>query len=114
MNTKTAKRQKTGGRTRGTPNKLSASIKSAIESAFDKVGGEAYLVDVAKSDPRTFCGLLGKILPSQIDVGISEVDSMFDELFASLNGKDHGPECVQSDGETAGFSKVDRNRQAGR
>jgi hypothetical protein len=58
--------RKTGGRTKGTPNKLNAAVKEAIIAAFNKVGGESYLVDVAKTDPRTFCTLLGKVLPTQL------------------------------------------------
>lgn len=61
-----AKGEKTGGRKKGTPNKLNASVKEAITRAFDKVGGDAYLVKVAEEDPRTFCTLLGKVLPMQI------------------------------------------------
>ena len=59
-------RRKTGGRTKGTPNKVHAAVKEAIIAAFDKLGGEAYLVEVAKSDARTFCTLLGKVLPMQL------------------------------------------------
>jgi len=55
--------KKFGGRTKGTPNKLTTSVKEAILEAFDKVGGIEYLVDIAKDDPRTFCALLGRVLP---------------------------------------------------
>lgn len=61
-----AKGFKTGGRAPGSPNKLTASVKAAIEGAFNAVGGADYLVDVAKSDPKTFCALLGKVLPMQV------------------------------------------------
>jgi hypothetical protein len=61
-----ATKRKTGGRTKGTPNKINAAVKEAIIGAFNKVGGEAYLVKVAESDPRTFCALLGKVMPTQL------------------------------------------------
>lgn len=54
------------GRKKGVPNKLNASIKKAIEEAFENVGGVAYLVMVAKSDPKTFCALLGRVIPQQL------------------------------------------------
>src|ERR1700687_1574796 len=60
-----ATKRKTGGRTKGTPNKVHAAVKEAIIAAFDRLGGEAYLVKVGESDPRTFCTLLGKVLPMQ-------------------------------------------------
>ena len=58
--------RKTGGRSKGTPNKVNAAVKEAIVSAFNKVGGEDYLVKVAENDPRTFCALLGKVMPTQL------------------------------------------------
>jgi len=68
-----AVRPKTGGRKRGTPNRVTSAVKDAILRAFEKVGGEDYLVTVAKSDPRTLCALLSRVLPSELraDVGVS-------------------------------------------
>ena len=66
----TGKRQKTAGRKAGTPNKATAAVKEAILNAFTKVGGEDYLVTVARDDPRTFCTLLGKVLPSEVKADI--------------------------------------------
>lgn len=57
------------GRPKGTPNKITKALKDAIEHAFIRVGGEAYLVRVAESDPKTFCALLAKLLPSELAVG---------------------------------------------
>lgn len=34
--------------------------------AFNKAGGETYLLKVAQEDPKTFCALLGKVLPMQV------------------------------------------------
>ncbi len=56
-----------GGRQKGTPNRLTAEVKQAILNAFDNVGGETYLEKLAVEDPRTFCTLLGKILPRDIN-----------------------------------------------
>lgn len=59
------------GRVKGVPNKNTAAVKDAILNAFTKVGGEDYLVKVANEDQKTFCTLLGKVLPIdvQADVG---------------------------------------------
>ena len=54
------------GRQKGTINKLTVSIREAIEHAFDELGGASYLVHVGKNDPRTFCALLGKLLPTKL------------------------------------------------
>ena len=61
-----AKGVKTGGRKKGVPNKTTASLKDAILNAFNVAGGEEYLVMLAKSDPRTFAALLGRVLPLTI------------------------------------------------
>lgn len=57
--------RKTGGRRKGSVNKLTANIKQAIEAAFAKVGGADYLEGVAREQPQVFCQLLGRVLPVQ-------------------------------------------------
>ncbi len=54
------------GRKPGSPNKLSANVKDAISAAFAEVGGKEYLIGIAKSDPRTFCTLVGKLVPTTV------------------------------------------------
>ena len=41
------------GRKKGTPNKLTADVKSAIMQAFNEVGAAEYLRKLARSDPST-------------------------------------------------------------
>lgn len=57
---------KTGGRKKGQANKNTTALKDAILNAFSTAGGESYLLRIAQEDPRTFCTLLGKILPTQL------------------------------------------------
>lgn len=54
------------GRPKGSSNKITKNIKTAIEEAFDKAGGVDYLVGLATSDPKTFCTLVGKVIPTTI------------------------------------------------
>ncbi|MGA1803361.1 hypothetical protein [Rhizobium sp. HT1-10] len=64
-----AKGQKTGGRQRGTPNKLSGNLREAILAAADKAGeGDIveYLTGQAKNNGPAFLSLLGKLVPTQI------------------------------------------------
>ncbi len=70
--------KKTGGREKGTPNRVTASLKDAVLNAFEEVGGEKYLVKVAEDDPRTFCVLLGKILPK--DISYQDSDPIITEV----------------------------------
>jgi hypothetical protein len=59
-------RRSGAGRKKGVPNKLSADVKAAIMEAFNEAGGAKYLRKVARSDPRTFCSLLAKVLLAQV------------------------------------------------
>lgn len=69
-------RAKTGGRKKGTPNKATTEVKTAILKAFDAAGGEKYLVRVAKEDPKTFCTLLGRVLPAELKADINVDDNV--------------------------------------
>lgn len=57
---------KTGGRTKGTPNKLTGDLKAMILQALDGAGGVAYLQTQADKNPAAFLQLVGKVLPLQV------------------------------------------------
>ncbi len=87
--------RKTGGRQTGTPNKATAAVKEAIVAAFHEVGGKDYLVGVARSDPRVFCALLGKLVPAQIraELEVSEPPQIF-----VVTGIENSPGAFVDDG----------------
>ena len=58
--------RKTGGRSAGTPNRLTVSVKEAILTALEDAGGSKYLLGVERENPQVFCALLGKLLPNEI------------------------------------------------
>ena len=55
------------GRKKGVPNKITTDVRKAILQAFDELGGVAYLLEVAKSDPKIFCALLAKIVAVRVE-----------------------------------------------
>jgi hypothetical protein len=57
---------KTGGREKGTPNRLAAELRAMILAALDRAGGEDYLLEQATANPRAFLSLLGRIIPTQV------------------------------------------------
>lgn len=61
---------KSGGRKKGTPNKISGVLKDAILQAAEQAGGEGgtvgYLKTQATANPGPFLALLGKVLPMQV------------------------------------------------
>ena len=61
--------QKTGGRVKGTPNKVSGPIKEAILEAFHSVGGVEFLIGLAKgtaTDRANFCRMVEKLVPGEL------------------------------------------------
>jgi stalled ribosome alternative rescue factor ArfA len=64
-----AKGFKTGGRQKGTPNKINALLKDEILQAADEAhpeGRVGYLRSQATENPVAFMTLLGKVMPTQI------------------------------------------------
>ena len=57
-----------GGSRKGIPNKNTAAIKDMIEGALQDAGGQAYLARQAEENPAAFMGLLGKILPKDVNL----------------------------------------------
>lgn len=61
----------TPGRKKGSKNKTTALLKDAILKAAEKAGGKggtvAYLTEQAEKNPTAFIGLLGKVLPMQME-----------------------------------------------
>lgn len=63
------KRVKRGGRVKGTPNRVTATLKEAILMAADGAhpdGMAGYLTEQAKKNPTAFLTLLGKVLPTTL------------------------------------------------
>lgn len=58
--------KKTGGRKKGTPNKLTGELKDLILNALSEAGGLKYLVTQAQNNPTAFLTLVGKVLPMQV------------------------------------------------
>ena len=56
-------RPKTGGRKKGTPNVVTASIKSALTEAFDGLGGVPALVRWGKANPTPFYQCWSRLAP---------------------------------------------------
>lgn len=62
------------GRPAGAVNKLTRSVKEAIEAAFQGVGGHEYLMRQAEENPQAFMTLLGKIIPTQVHNDLTSSD----------------------------------------
>lgn len=87
-----AKGRKTGGRTKGTPNKLTGDVRTLILDSLAEVGGKAYLVEQANTNPAAFMTLLGKCLPRDVNNNMSGSVNVTseDDWFAEIDGADTG------------------------
>lgn len=83
--------KKTGGRGKGTPNKLTKTVKDSILAAFDEAGGVAYLVERAKEHPVAFMALLGKVLPIQAELSGPNGDPLAHPVLNIVIGEQDPP-----------------------
>ena len=97
---------KTGGRQPGTPNKLTSMVKEAIIGAFDEVGGQDFLVGLARGDVKQvaiFCRMVEKIVPGELKI---DPDSQLnlvilrDYTGEHGNGEEQGKDEASSDSAT--------------
>ncbi|MCA3734373.1 MAG: hypothetical protein INE97_03380, partial [Phenylobacterium sp.] len=61
---------KTGGRTKGVPNKATKALKDMILGALDDAGGQDYLRRQSIENPTAFLTLIGKVLPTTINADV--------------------------------------------
>lgn len=55
------------GRPKGAVNKLTKTIREAVEISFNQIGGADWLAKMADEQPVAYMTLLGKVLPQQIE-----------------------------------------------
>lgn len=70
--------ERRGGRRKGTPNKVNATVKMMVLGALDAKGGQKWLESQMDENPQSFLTLLGKIMPTQVvgDVSYRYVAAM--------------------------------------
>lgn len=59
---------KTGGRKKGSTNKVTTTIKDAVLDAFWELGGAKWLIETAREQPQLMVQLLGKVIPTGVQV----------------------------------------------
>lgn len=98
-------REKTGGRTKGTPNKTTARVAEALQNVYEEIGGDEALAEYAKDDPAGFFKLYAKMLPQHIKADITMTD---DKVKAIQAGRDRVAGKAKSKGDKGGSSKSDK------
>jgi hypothetical protein len=76
---------KSGGRKKGTPNKVTGAVKDMVLEALAGVGGVKYLKQQAQDNPTAFLTLVGKVIPTQVS---GDPDNPMRHLFGWLTPSD--------------------------
>lgn len=58
------------GRPKGSVNKVSATVKEALLSVYEKIGGDNSFATWAQSEPTEFYKLYTKLLPKEMEVNV--------------------------------------------
>ena len=78
--------RKTGGRKKGTPNKVTGDLRSMVLGALEDAGGQKYLAKQAVENPGAFMSLLGRCLPKDITNSDGSLSAAFARLIAEEAG----------------------------
>lgn len=84
------------GRPKGSPNKVTLSIKAMVERALHKVGGVEYLAQQARENPVAFMGLVGRVLPLQLASADGEGSPIVLHLIAARGVSDEIQTSIQN------------------
>lgn len=57
-------------RPKGTPNKITATVKEAVERSFHRVGKKNYLDWLAYENPSAYVTLVSKCIPSAVAIDV--------------------------------------------
>src|SRR5213594_3899202 len=78
---------KTGGRTRGTPNKTSQAFRDAMAIVFDELGGSTHLLSWAKENTTEFYKLAVRLVPPGSPINIGPLTGTIAEQGKAVLGK---------------------------
>lgn len=56
---------KTGGRGKGTPNKVTTVFKDAVRTVYEDIGGHAAFAEWARGNPSDFYRICSKLIPTE-------------------------------------------------
>ena len=75
---------KSGGRIKGTPNKVSRTVKENVVAVFDELGGRQQMTTWARENQTEFYRLYARLLPTEVSGPDSEAIPVNVDLGASV------------------------------
>ncbi len=79
-----AQGRKTGGRVKGTPNKMTVAVKDVLAEAANKLGGVDRLVEWVKEDPKNEHSFWSSMYPRLLPVQVTGPGENGEHLVASI------------------------------
>lgn len=61
-----AKGTKSGGRKKGTPNRLTAAFKDAVRTVYHEIGGDAAFAGWARENQGDFYKIAARLIPTEL------------------------------------------------
>ncbi len=58
--------KKTGGRQKGTANKLTRAFREAVQIAYDAIGGDEAFATWARENPTEFYRIAARLIPQEL------------------------------------------------
>lgn len=78
-----AKGKKTGGRTKGVPNKTTTAAKEAFSLAFEGIGGVSALIEWAEENRSDFFKLYARLIPVELSGEVKARITVVDDVPAA-------------------------------
>jgi len=76
--------KKFGGRKKGTPNKVSTSVKESLKSVYDRLGGDEAMLEWARENPEEFYRHWIKMLPTEVKQDVTSSDGTLKPVVIEL------------------------------
>ncbi|MSQ69661.1 MAG: hypothetical protein EXR27_00015 [Betaproteobacteria bacterium] len=67
---------KTGGRQRGTPNRITRSFREAVQIAYDAIGGDEAFATWARENSGEFYKIAARLIPQEMRYSGSDGESL--------------------------------------
>lgn len=72
-------RQKTGGRRKGSANKVTATARENIIAVFQRIGGTAAMARWARANETEFYKLYARLIPANVAVEVRSLEAVINE-----------------------------------
>lgn len=97
-----ARGRKTGGREKGTPNKIGGAVRENVISVFETLGGTKQMADWARENLTEFYRLYARLLPTEATLNVKHGDagSLTDAELADIAAGSRKGIAEKAGGET--------------